>query len=345
MNLRKVLLTFVMFASASIAFAPKTTAQNTINRDSLPDDAIVVKRVPLESGPTLESKEDILVVDTIPSSSEGLNIVLYNDNTWRYVRNRNIDVLDETVFTQDWDTTKIQPYNVELKDIPISMVIDLVDSLKSYHYPFKGRVTSKYGPRRRRIHQGTDIDLETGDPVYATFDGRVRVTTYVRGGYGNLVILRHDNGLETYYGHLSEISVKPNEWVTAGQVIGKGGNTGRSTGSHLHFEMRYKGQTFDPERLIDFSTGTLRRETFLLKRTYFSPYSRFTQDFEEEIQSDEEDKRIAAEAAAIKYHIVKRGDTLGRIAINNHTTVTKLCQLNGIKKTSVLRIGQRIRVR
>lgn len=345
MNLRKVLLTFLMFASASIAFAPKTTAQNTINRDSLPDDAIVVKRVPLESGPTLESKEDILVVDTIPSSSEGLNIVLYNDNTWRYVRNRNVDVLDETVFTQDWDTTKIQPYNVELKDIPISMVIDLVDSLKSYHYPFKGRVTSKYGPRRRRIHQGTDIDLETGDPVYATFDGRVRVTTYVRGGYGNLVILRHDNGLETYYGHLSEISVKPNEWVTAGQVIGKGGNTGRSTGSHLHFEMRYKGQTFDPERLIDFSTGTLRRETFLLKRTYFSPYSRFTQDFEEEIQSDEEDKRIAAEAAAIKYHIVKRGDTLGRIAINNHTTVTKLCQLNGIKKTSVLRIGQRIRVR
>ena len=269
MNLRKVLLTFLMFASASIAFAPKTTAQNTINRDSLPDDAIVVKRVPLESGPTLESKEDILVVDTIPSSSEGLNIVLYNDNTWRYVRNRNVDVLDETVFTQDWDTTKIQPYNVELKDIPISMVIDLVDSLKSYHYPFKGRVTSKYGPRRRRIHQGTDIDLETGDPVYATFDGRVRVTTYVRGGYGNLVILRHDNGLETYYGHLSEISVKPNEWVTAGQVIGKGGNTGRSTGSHLHFEMRYKGQTFDPERLIDFSTGTLRRETFLLKRTYF----------------------------------------------------------------------------
>lgn len=345
MNLRRSLLSITMLAVACIASTPTTTAQNTINRDSLPDDAIIVKRVPLESGPTLESMEDILVVDTIPSSSEGLNIVLYNDNTWRYVRNRNIDVLDETVFTQDWDTTKLQPYNVELKDIPISMVIDLVDSLKSYHYPFKGRITSKYGPRRRRVHQGTDIDLETGDPVYATFDGRVRVTTYVRGGYGNLVILRHDNGLETYYGHLSEINVKPNEWVTAGQVIGKGGNTGRSTGSHLHFEMRYKGQTFDPERLIDFSTGTLRRETFLLKRTYFSPYSRFTQDFEEEIQSDEEDKRIAAEAAAIKYHIVKRGDTLGRIAINNHTTVTKLCQLNGIKKTSVLSIGQRIRVR
>lgn len=342
MNLIKSLL-----VAASLMVAATATAQTTdttTKRDSLPADAIIVKRVPLESGPAFEAKTDVLVVDTIPSSSEGLSIVLYNDNTWRYVRNRKIDVLDETIFTEAWNT-KIQPYDVEQKDLPISMVIDLVDSLKSYHYPFKGRVTSKYGPRRSRIHQGTDIDLETGDPVYATFDGRVRVTTFVRGGYGNLVIIRHDNGLETYYGHLSEISVEPNEWVTAGQVIGKGGNTGRSTGSHLHFEMRYKGHTFDPERLIDFATGTLRRETFLLKRTYFSPYSRFTQDFEEEIQSDEEDKRIAAEAAAIKYHIVKRGDTLSRIAVNNHTTVTKLCQLNGIKRTSVLRIGQRIRVR
>ena len=345
MNLRKTLLLCLplLFIGTVSAQVNTTTKQDTTKKN-LPADAIIVKRVPLESGPEFNST-DALVVDTIPSSSEGLSIVLYNDNTWQFVRNRNIDVLDETVFTSDWDTTKIQVYKTELKDLPISMVIDLVDSLKSYHYPHKGRVTSKYGPRRRRIHQGTDIDLETGEPIYATFDGRVRITTYVRYGYGNLVVIRHDNGLETYYAHLSEINVKPNQWVTAGQVIGKGGNTGRSTGSHLHYEIRYKGQTFDPERLIDFTTGTLRRETFLLKKTYFSPYSRFTQDFDEEIQSEEEDKKIAAEAAAKKYHIVKRGDTLGRIAINNRTTVTKLCQLNGIKKTTVLQIGQRIRIR
>ena len=345
MNLRKTLLLCLplLFIGTVSAQVNTTTKQDTTKKN-LPADAIIVKRVPLESGPEFNST-DALVVDTIPSSSEGLSIVLYNDNTWQFVRNRNIDVLDETVFTSDWDTTKIQVYKTELKDLPISMVIDLVDSLKSYHYPHKGRVTSKYGPRRRRIHQGTDIDLETGEPIYATFDGRVRITTYVRYGYGNLVVIRHDNGLETYYAHLSEINVKPNQWVTAGQVIGKGGNTGRSTGSHLHYEIRYKGQTFDPERLIDFTTGTLRRETFLLKKTYFSPYSRFTQDFDEEIKSEEEDKKIAAEAAAKKYHIVKRGDTLGRIAINNRTTVTKLCQLNGIKKTTVLQIGQRIRVR
>lgn len=343
MNLRKTLTLCLMLLVAGVASAQNTT-NNKINKDSLPADAIIVKRVPLASGEAFDVK-DVLVVDTIPSTSEGLSIVLYNDNTWRYVRNRDIDVLDETIYTQNWDTSKIHAYNVELKDLPMSMVIDLVDTLKSYHYPFKGRVTSKYGPRRRGIHQGTDIDLETGDPIYATFDGRVRHTTYVARGYGNLIIIRHDNGLETFYAHLSEVNVKPGDWVTAGQVIGKGGNTGRSTGSHLHYEMRYKGHSFDPERLINFTTGDLRRETFLLKRTYFSPYSRFTQDFDEEIQSDEEDKKIAAEAAAIKYHIVKRGDTLGRIAINNHTTVTKLCQLNGIKKTSTLRIGQRIRVR
>ena len=343
MNLRRTLTLCLMLLVAGVASAQNTT-NNKINKDSLPADAIIVKRVPLASGEAFDVK-DVLVVDTIPSTSEGLSIVLYNDNTWRYVRNRDIDVLDETIYTQNWDTSKIHAYNVELKDLPMSMVIDLVDTLKSYHYPFKGRVTSKYGPRRRGIHQGTDIDLETGDPIYATFDGRVRHTTYVARGYGHLIIIRHDNGLETFYAHLSEVNVKPGDWVTAGQVIGKGGNTGRSTGSHLHYEMRYKGHSFDPERLINFTTGDLRRETFLLKRTYFSPYSRFTQDFEEEIQSDEEDKRIAAEAAAIKYHIVKRGDTLSRIAVNNQTTVTKLCQLNGINKNSTLRIGQRIRVR
>ena len=343
MNLKQMLTLCLMLLVTGGVSAQNTT-KSTINKDSLPADAVIVKRVPLASGEAFDVK-DVLVVDTIPSTSEGLSIVLYNDNTWRYVRNRNIDVLDETIYTQYWDTSKIHAYNVELKDLPMSMVIDLVDTLKSYHYPFKGRVTSKYGPRRRGIHQGTDIDVETGDPIYATFDGRVRHTTYIARGYGNLIIIRHDNGLETFYAHLSEINVKPGDWVTAGQVIGKGGNTGRSTGSHLHYEIRYKGHSFDPERLIDFKTGDLRRETFLLKRTYFSPYSRFTQDFDEEVQSDEEDKKIAQEAAAIKYHIVKSGDTLGRIAINNHTTVTKLCQLNGIKKTTTLRIGQRIRVR
>lgn len=351
MNLKQTLFIGMLLCAGNLAAQEITVSgqdslaskTDSLRKDTTAHDVVVVRRVPLESGPALD--EHVLVVDTIPSSSEGLSIVLFNDNTWRYVRNRDIETVDNTVFTADWDTTKLQPYGTALKELPISLVIDLVDSLKNYHYPHMGRVTSKYGPRRRGIHQGTDIGLKIGDPIYATFDGRVRLTQHYRGGYGNLIVLRHDNGLETFYGHLSQILVKPDQWVAAGQVIGYGGNTGRSTGPHLHFEVRYKGQSFDAERLIDFATGTLRRETFLLKRSYFSPYSKFTQDFDEEIQSDEEDKKIAAEAAAVKYHIVKSGDTLGRIAINNHTTVKKLCQLNGIKETAVLRIGQRIRVR
>lgn len=316
-------------------------AADSLKRDT--SDVVVIRRVPLESGRTID--DEVIVVDTIPSSNEGVNIVLFNDNTWRYVRNRSISADDDTVFTSDWDTIKLQAYGIELKDMPVSVVIDLVDSLKSYHYPHVGKINSKYGVRRRRSHQGTDIDLEVGDPVYAVFDGRVRISQYQNGGYGNLVIIRHDNGLETYYGHLSERLVKPNEWVTAGQVIGYGGSTGRSTGPHLHFETRYKGQSFDPERLIDFTTGTLRRETFLLKKNYFSIYSKFTQDFDEEIKSEEEDRKIAAQAAAVQYHIVKKGDTMGRIAINYHTTVSRLCQLNGLKNPDRLSIGQRIRVR
>lgn len=346
MNLRQTLILCLgVFTLGTVSAQDVPIKNNSIkDKDSLPEDAVIVKRVPLESKKSI-SPTDALVVDTIPSSSEGLSIVLFNDNTWQYVRDRSISGTDETVFIECWDTTKTHPYNVELKDLPTSMVIDLVDTLKSYHYPVKGRITSKYGPRRRKIHQGTDIDLETGDPIYSTFDGRVRYVGYIPRGYGNLIIIRHDNGMETYYAHLSRVDVKPNQWVTAGQVIGAGGDTGRSTGSHLHYEIRYKGHSFDPMRLIDFESGDLRRETFLLKRTYFSPYSRFTQDFEEEIQSDEEDKKIEKEAAAMKYHTVRKGDTLGRIAINNGTTVTKICQLNGIKKTTVLQIGRRLRVR
>ena len=300
---------------------------------------------PAPVAPVKELDNKPLVVDTLPSINEAIKIVLFNDNTWRYVRNRNVSAEDDTVFTSDWDTVKLQAYDIELKDMPISVVIDLVDSLKSYHYPVIGKINSKYGVRRRRSHQGTDIDLEVGDPVYATFDGRVRISQYQNGGYGNLIIIRHDNGLETYYGHLSKRLVEPDDWVTAGQVIGYGGSTGRSTGPHLHFETRYKGQSFDAERLIDFATGTLRRETFLLKRSYFSIYSKFTQDFDEEVKSEAEDKKIAAQAAAVQYHIVKRGDTMGRIAINYHTTVSRLCQLNGLKNPDKLSIGQRIRVR
>ena len=289
----------------------------------------------------------LTVLDTLATENDAVQVILYSNNSWKYILNREV-AKDSTIFEKYWDTTTLFPYKeVDMSGMPKSVVIDLVDSLTSYHCPYQGSVhpRGKYGPRRRRQHQGVDLPLKMGDPVYATFCGRVRISQYNKGGYGNLVIIRHDNGLETYYGHLSERLVEPDQWVEAGQIIGLGGSTGRSTGPHLHFETRYYGQSFDPERLIDFKNGTLSRETFLLKKSFFSIYSNAGQDFEDEIAYEEQDKKEAAEKAAMKYYKIRSGDTLGGIARRYGTTVTNLCRLNGIKSTPVLRIGRSLRVR
>ena len=289
----------------------------------------------------------LTVIDTLSTENDAVQVILYSNNSWKYVLNREV-AKDSTIFEKYWDTTTLFPYkDVDMSGMPKSVVIDLVDSLTSYHCPYQGSVhpRGKYGPRRRRQHQGVDLPLKMGDPVYATFCGRVRISEYNKGGYGNLVIIRHDNGLETYYGHLSERMVEPDQWVEAGQIIGLGGSTGRSTGPHLHFETRYYGQSFDPERLIDFKNGTLSRETFLLKKSFSSIYSNAGQDFDDEIANEELDKKEAAEKAAMQYHRIKSGDTLGAIARRYGTTVTNICRLNGIKSTTILRLGKSLRVR
>ena len=164
----------------------------------------------------------LTVIDTLATDNDAVQVILYSNNSWKYVRNREI-AKDSTIFEKYWDTTTLFPYReVDMSGMPKSVVIDLVDSLTCYHCPYQGTVHphGKYGPRRRRQHQGVDLPLKTGDPVYATFCGRVRISQYNKGGYGNLVIIRHDNGLETYYGHLSERMVEPGQWVEAGQIIG-----------------------------------------------------------------------------------------------------------------------------
>ncbi len=311
-------------------------------------DSIVAMRIRLQRKriESVVEVDSLAVIDTLDSGHEAVHVVLFANNTWRYVRNREIPK-DTTIYEKYWDTEKLFPYkDIEYGTLPRSVIIQLVDSTNGYHTPYKpSPIRSRYGPRRGRAHQGVDLALKTGEPIYATFSGRVRISQYNRGGYGNLVIIRHDNGLETFYGHLSERMVEPNQWVEAGQIIGLGGSTGRSTGPHLHFETRYYGQSFDPERLIDFKSGTLCRETFLLKRNYFSIYSRAGQDFEDEIANEEQDKKEKAEREAMRYHKIRSGDTLGAIARKYGTTVGNICRLNGIKSTTILRIGRTLRVR
>lgn len=339
MKLIKLYILSALMLVTSTAFAQDADTVK-VAADSLRN-ATKEQPVPVKPVRTLGK---VAVIDTLPTANSALSIVLFNDNTWRYILAEDYKN-DPEVFNNHWDTTNIHAYrDIELDSLPEATAIRLVDSLESYHYPYIGRITSRYGPRRGRAHQGLDIGLKTGDPIYATFDGKVRLSK-AAGDYGNLVIIRHNNGLETYYAHLSQRDVEVGDWVVAGQQIGLGGSTGRSTGPHLHYEVRYKGQSFDPERLIDFSNGNLRRDELLLKRRHFSIYSKYEQDFgdEEEVAKQEEAERKAA--AAVQYHTVRSGDTLGAIARKYGTSVSRICQLSGIKSTSILRIGQKLRVR
>lgn len=337
-------MTVTAAAAQEVPGTDAETPEKTESADSIAALRVRLQRTQIES--TFDTNGQT-VIDTLTTGNDAIQVVLFGNNTWKYVRNRDV-AKDSTIFEKYWDTELLTPYkNADFSSMANSVVIDLVDSLKSYHCPYQGSIhpRGKYGPRRRRVHQGVDLPLKMGDPIYATFCGRVRISQNTRGGYGNLVIIRHDNGLETYYGHLSERMVEPNQWVEAGQIIGLGGSTGRSTGPHLHFETRYYGQSFDPERLIDFQKGILCRETFLLKKSFFSPYSKAEQDFDDESANEEEDKQEVAAKAAMQYHKIRSGDTLGAIARRYGTTVSKICALNGIKSTTLLQLGRTLRVR
>ena len=286
-----------------------------------------------------------IVVDTLSTESTALKVLLFNDGTWRYIQPITPE-RDSTVYSRYWDNDNISPYrSVKLDSIPSSVAINLVDSLKHYRFPYVGRITSRYGIRHRRPHNGIDMALKVGDTICSAFDGRVRFSKATDTGYGTLIIIRHDNGLETYHGHLSARLVEENDRVVAGQPIGLGGNSGRSTGPHLHFETRFYGQSFDPERIINFRTGELRRDYFLLKKSYFSIYSKYSQDFNAEAERSAADKKENELSAEKRYYKVRSGDYLGLIAKRNGTTVSAICRLNGISPNTTLQIGKVLRVK
>lgn len=210
-------------------------------------------------------------------------------------------------------------------------------SLAGYFHPANFKKTSDYGWRHRRMHRGVDLGYPTGTPVAAAWDGIVRISKGSNtGGYGNLVVIRHFNGLETYYAHLSRRLVNPGQTVKAGEIIGLGGNTGRSYGSHLHFEIRYLGIDINPNRLVDFDNFKIKYDTM-----YVSGYNVSTPN------PPTEEQKIAAQQKAQSsavYYRVRKGDYLGKIAAKYHTSVSKIKKLNHMR-SDFLREGQRIRVR
>ncbi len=232
------------------------------------------------------------------------------------------------LYGSTWNTERVNPFSglKEKVEFPDSCTIDCT----SFVYPLDSmtRVTSKYGPRRRRMHRGIDLKVYKGDTIRAAFDGKVRIRSYERRGYGYYLVLRHPNGLETIYGHLSKQLVKVNDIVRAGDPIGLGGNTGRSTGSHLHFETRFLGQAINPAEIIDFENGTPIKDSYVFRNIKINGRN-------SNIYTSSNNQLV--------YYRVKSGDTLGKIAMRYGTTVRQLCYLNGIKPTTVLQIGQSIR--
>ena len=256
-------------------------------------------------------------------------------------------------------------------ELPNGVTIHLTDKEKGRKFcfptPEHARMSSHFGARRRRWHYGVDLAMPTGEPIYAAFDGIVRISRWNRS-YGNLVVVRHFNGLETYYAHLSQRDVEAGDTVRAGQVIALCGNTGRSYGSHLHFEIRYMGKAMNPEYVLDCADHKLLCDELVLTPAYFSKRGsshsspsasdlhRINQQAgtadnnsatvaESQQRDPSKPKPKATKSSQAKYYKVRSGDTLSKIAARNGTTVKKLCKLNGIKETTVLQIGKRLRVR
>lgn len=257
----------------------------------------------------------------------------------------------------NWDTDRTHMS----MEVPDEFEIDLRD----FSMPTHSRVvTSNFGRRWGRNHQGLDIKVYTGDSIFAAFPGKVRVVkNQGRRGYGKYIVVRHNNGLETVYAHLSRQLVKPGQIVESGEVIGLGGNTGRSTGSHLHFETRLCGKALNPALMFDFREQDVTGDTYTYHSDTYNRESReatvkrgkignggYTYEMVKGHKKPE--GKPAASLASTRttnrsaqYHRIRRGDNLYDLARRYGTTVDKLCKLNGLKKTTVLHLGQRIKLR
>ena len=263
---------------------------------------------------------------------------------------------------QDWDNR----FAHKATELPETYRIDL----RGFHMPTSSRViTSQFGPRWGRQHKGLDIKVYTGDTIRAAFTGKVRIVRYEAKGYGNYVVIRHNNGLETIYGHLSKHLVRENQVVRAGQPIGLGGNTGRSTGSHLHFETRLCGVALNPALFFDFRNQDITGDYYVFRRsTMASESARATAARGQKVSSYTKEevyggrpststsptsstttsRRSDEEMSGVTFtnnhrtvrHTVEAGETIFSISRKYNVSVEELQRLNGLGTSTKVRVGQ-----
>lgn len=230
-----------------------------------------------------------------------------------------------------WDSRNVNPYKIDPTKFEDTVVINLYDEAKNqlWSAPLgSSQITSNFGMRGYRWHYGTDLELDTGDPVKAAFDGIVRIVRYDARGWGNFIVVRHYNGLETLYAHLSKQSVEVGQMVKAGDVLGLGGSTGRSSGPHLHYEVRYQGNAINPVSIYNFNENNLIAPVFTLTPRHFAYFG---------------SKNAMVRRTA--YHTIRRGDTLGGIARRYGVSVSYLTRINKISTRTKLQVGRRLRVK
>ena len=257
-----------------------------------------------------------------------------------YVPEDMIFIPSDVLYNNSWDNVNVRVKRQDLSTLEDTTFLYLSHpSENKFVFPYKGKFLSPYGFRGRRIHAGVDIKCTHGDSMYCAFDGKVRLAKRYRG-YGNLVVVRHYNGLETVYGHLSKILVHINDDVKAGQVLGLGGRTGRATTDHLHFETRFLGEPFNPNTFIDFENYCLKSDTVLISASLFS--------YAAKMRHPKKGKGASASAdnsdSGTVYYKVRKGDTLAKIAKKHRTTVVALCQTNKISKKTPLKVGKRLKI-
>ena len=261
------------------------------------------------------------IIDTVETKN-GM-VVLYRNFSWEYLENEPVMMSQEDdstgLFSHEWINDQIFAYNTK-RDSIRDTTLYLLAAGKTFILPVYGKLFRGF----TYTHKGLDIKLCTGDTVKAAFDGVVRYARRNKGGFGNLIVIRHYNGLETYYAHNSKLLIKVNQVVKAGDPISLGGSTGRSRGPHCHFEVRYKDFPLDPLRMIDFENKKLISCTFPVTKKVFYP-------------NDYDVNAV--------YHKIKSGDTIGALARKYRTSVKEICAMNRISAKKNLKIGQTIRVR
>jgi murein DD-endopeptidase MepM/ murein hydrolase activator NlpD len=236
------------------------------------------------------------------------------------------------IYGNNWNTSRTFCYSSS--SVPSTYKIDLRGFAMPIPNKKYAKVTSKYGyrPKFGRMHKGVDLKVYTGDTIYAAFDGKVRIKKFDANGYGYYIVLRHKNGLETIYAHLSKQLVNINQVVKAGQPIGLGGNTGRSFGSHLHFETRLMGQAINPELIFNFAARDVTGDFYAFNNTANSSYNK-----KMSTTNNNASTSASTTSTAKHWYKVKAGDTLPNIAKKLGVSVDQLCKQNNIKATTVLK--------